>query len=141
MFTKILVAYDGSNGSKRALAKAIDLAAETTHALTLISVIEDLPSYAEESLDNVSEMLEQAQRHFEFLQHGAAVQARERGVQVEGHIQPGHAVEAVVDFAARGGFDLVVIGGLGHSRLLRRTAGGQGGQIAYHAPCSVLVVR
>jgi nucleotide-binding universal stress UspA family protein len=141
MFSKILVAYDGSNGSKRALGQAIALAAEGTHELTLISVIEDLPRYAEETLNDVDETLEHARSHFEFLQHAAAAQARERGVRVEGHIEPGHAVEAIVDFAARRGFDLVVIGGLGHSRLLRRIAGGAGGQIAYHAPCSVLVVR
>ncbi|MEW6753341.1 MAG: universal stress protein [Candidatus Latescibacterota bacterium] len=114
-----------------------------THArqVCLVPVIEALPRYAEETLDDVDETLEHVQRHFAALQEAAAARAAARGVAVTSHMLPGHAVEAVVQAAEREGADLVAVGRLGHWRILRRVAGGTGCEIACHAPCSVLVVR
>ncbi len=141
MFKKILVAQDGSAGGARAFERALELAAEGDSKIEMLSVIEDLPRYAEASMSEVDDRLEHARRHFEFLQEGAAAGAARRGVKVHCHIVPGHAVEAIVQLAEQEHADLIAIGGLGHSRILRRASGGAGSQIAYHASCSVLVVR
>ncbi|MEW6742222.1 MAG: universal stress protein [Planctomycetota bacterium] len=141
MFKKILLAYDGSEGSTHALEIAVDLAAHDGHEICLLSVIENLPRYAEETINDVDEMLEQARQHFEHLQEVASAIAARRGVTVTRHVEPGHVVETVVRLAEREKVDLIVIGGLGHSRMFRRTTGGTGSQITYHAHCSVLVVR
>lgn len=141
MYKKILVAFDGSDGSKKAFRAALDLAIHNGRALSVVSVVEDLPRYAEEAIGDVDEALEQAQRHFDFLIEELERRAKANDVQVTRHVLPGHAVEVVVDLAEKEKVDLIVLGGLGHSRILRRLAGGTGSQITYHAPCSVLVVR
>lgn len=57
------------------------------------------------------------------------------------HILTGHPVEVVVRLAAEIQANCIVLGALGHSHILPRLSGGTGTQIAYHAPCSVLIVR
>jgi nucleotide-binding universal stress UspA family protein len=141
MYRKILVAFDGSDGSNRAFAAALDLAAHNGHEVCLVSVIEDLPRYAEESLGDVDEALEHARRHFEALLDAAEGKAKALGVRVVRHVLAGHPVETIVELAERENADLIVIGGLGHSHILRRVSGGTGSQITYHAHCSVLVIR
>jgi nucleotide-binding universal stress UspA family protein len=141
MYHKILVAFDGSDGSTRAFAAALDLAVHNGHELCLVSVIEDLPRYAEESISDIDEAMDHARKHFEVLLDGAEQEATAKGVRVIQYVLAGHAVETIVELAERENADLIVIGGLGHSRILRRASGGTGSQITYHAPCSVLVVR
>jgi nucleotide-binding universal stress UspA family protein len=46
MFTRILVAYDGSAGSERALGLAIQLAGEQLGLLLILSIVEHLPRFA-----------------------------------------------------------------------------------------------
>jgi nucleotide-binding universal stress UspA family protein len=140
MFRKILVAYEGSDRSKRALELAVDIAANDGE-LYLVSIIENLSRSAGETIDEVDEVLEDARRHFEFLQEAAEARAARRDIRITRHVLPGHAAETIVHFAEQERVDLIVIGGVGRSPILRRVAGGTGSQIVYHAPCSVLVVR
>jgi nucleotide-binding universal stress UspA family protein len=53
----------------------------------------------------------------------------------------GHEVKSIVDFARQGGFDLLVIGYTGHSRIYDHLWGGTSQNLARMAPCSVLVVK
>jgi nucleotide-binding universal stress UspA family protein len=81
MFQKILVAYDGSEVSKRALDAAIDLAKKYGAYFEIISVIEDLPKYAA-SVGEVKEIQLEAQRHYHQPQQEAIARASEKGVSM-----------------------------------------------------------
>ena len=141
MFEKILIAYDGSEQSERALAVALDVAKCSGGKLCLVSVIEKLPHYREETMNGVDELVEQGRKHYEAIQEAAAQTAARAGVIVTRQILPGHPVEEIIHVADQEKVDLIVLGGMGHSRMFRRSSGGTGSQIAYHAPCSVLLVR
>lgn len=141
MFKKVLVAYDDSPASKKAFSTALDMAQKYSSELSIVSVIEGLSQYAEESVDEVKQALEQAQRHFEGVHRSAIAQAEHCGVKVTSHIVPGHAVEAVVHLAEEEKVDTIVLGALGHSKILRRASGGTGSLISYHAHCTVIIVR
>lgn len=141
MFKKILVAFDGSDAGKRAFETALDLAQKYEAELILVSVIEDLPRYAEETMNGVDEMMEQGQKHFEFLQRGLISEAKDADVKISALIQPGHVVETIVTKGEELKADLIVLGGAGHSGFFRRLASLTGIQIAYHAAHNVLIVR
>jgi nucleotide-binding universal stress UspA family protein len=139
MFQKILVAHDGSAGAQKAMAVAIDLARRYGAELHLISVIEELPKYAA-TIDEVEEVRAEALRHYQAIQEEACQQAEQRGVKAYDTILPGHEVQTIVQHAEQGGFDLLVVGRQGHSARWLKYLGSTSSQIAFHAPCTVIVV-
>jgi nucleotide-binding universal stress UspA family protein len=139
MFRRILIAHDGSDGAVRALDTAIELAA-TLHAdLSMISVEEDLPKYAE----TIGEFEDREVEESYFQRVGAQARARAalRGIELQHKIIAGHEVKAIVEYARENGFDLLVVGFTGHSRIYEHIWGGTSQNLARMAPCSVLVVK
>lgn len=140
MFRKILVAYDGSEGSRRALRAAIELAKRLEAEVQTISVMEHLPHYAA----TVGEVKE-AQAEFEAFFRGLTKQARDQaalqGVGLETVVKPGHEVETIVTYAREGGFDVLVLGFAGHSNIWGRIMGSTTQNISRLSPCSVLIVK
>jgi nucleotide-binding universal stress UspA family protein len=137
MFEKILVAHDGSDGAQRAFDAAIDLASRLHATLHMISVEEDLPRYAETMLEVDEE--EEEDTYFGQLADQAKRQAALHSVALECSIVPGHEVKAIVDFAAKGGFDLLVVGFTGHSAVYEHVWGGTSHNLTRMARCNVLV--
>jgi nucleotide-binding universal stress UspA family protein len=142
MFQRILVAHDGSTGAQKAMAVAIGLAQRFGAEIHLISVIEELPKYAA-TIDEVQEVNAEAIRHYRAIQDEACRQAEEHGVKAYGTygtIIPGHEVQTIVQQADQRKFDLLVVGRYGHSARRPLHLGSTSSQIAFHAPCSVMVV-
>jgi nucleotide-binding universal stress UspA family protein len=140
MFRKILVAIDGSEGAKKALQAGIELAKHYATELHSISVEEHLPHYA----TTVGEVLEAKQEttdYFRRITGEAELAAATHGVRLIPHVMPGHEVETIVRFAKDRGFDLLIIGFMGHSRVFERIWGGTSQNLTRLAPCSVLVVK
>lgn len=140
MFRKILVAIDGSEGAKKALHAAIDLAKHYAAELHSISVEEHLPHYAA-TVGEVVEAEREATDYFRRITEEAEQAAAAYGVRLTPHVMPGHEVETIVKFAADRGFDLLVIGFVGHSRIFERIWGGTSQNLTRLAPCSVLVMK
>ncbi|HXH14093.1 MAG TPA: universal stress protein [Alphaproteobacteria bacterium] len=139
MFRKILLAHDGSEGAERAMMVAIDLARRYGAELHLISIIEELPKYAA-TIDEVQEIQAEALRHYEAIQAQARRQAARQGVKVYDRIMPGHEVQTIVQYAEQGNFDVLVVGRQGHSAGWLKHLGSTSSQIAFYAPCTVMVV-
>jgi nucleotide-binding universal stress UspA family protein len=140
MFTKILVAYDGSDGAKRALLAGIDLAKRHSAELHSIAVVEKLPHFAA-TVGEVQEALRELTARYEWISQEAARVAKQEGVELHTRVQPGHEVEAVVTHARDGKFDLLVIGFSGHSHAFGRVMGGTAQNLTRLAPCAVLVAK
>jgi nucleotide-binding universal stress UspA family protein len=140
MFQRILVGYDGSEGSRAALERAIELAKALGAELTSISVEEHLPYYAA-SISEVKAAKEQVDEHFRELTKQARDLAALSGVDMESLVQQGHEVERIVRTAREGRFDLLVIGYHGHSAIFDRVMGGTAHSIVRLAPCPVLLVK
>lgn len=140
MFGKILVANDGSEHARRALTKAIELVTCCGGELHMICVEEHLPHYAA----TVGEVLEEKgeeDSYFEALAKEATKEATAAGVRLHPLVTPGHEVETTIRYAEDKGFDLLVIGFMGHSRVLGRIMGGSAANLTRLSPCSVLVVK
>jgi nucleotide-binding universal stress UspA family protein len=140
MFDRILVAHDGSDGAQKAFDAAVELASRLHASLRMISVEEDLPRYAETMME-VDEEKEVEDTYFEQLSAQAKRRAALHSVTLECSIVPGHEVKAIVDFAAQGEFDLLVVGFTGHSAIYEHLWGGTSQNLARMAHCSVLVVK
>jgi nucleotide-binding universal stress UspA family protein len=138
-FERILVAIDGSESSDRAFEKALELAELTRASLTALAIEGPLPAYAA-TIGEVEEVKREKDVFFNALAVNAEEQGRQAGVDVEVEVRPGHAAEVISEFAAAGGYDLVVLGHRGHF-LRDHLLGSTADRVAEHAPCPVMIVR
>jgi nucleotide-binding universal stress UspA family protein len=140
MFEKILVAIDGSEGSKKALAAAFRVAKKFGAELQSISV-KERPSHYSATVGEVMEDQEEVDKFFTHVTEEALDWAEREGVVLQCEVRPGHEVQTIVEYTRQGQFDLLVIGFMGHSRVFDRFWGGTSQNLTRIAPCSVLVVK
>ncbi|MCA1959308.1 MAG: universal stress protein, partial [Desulfomonile sp.] len=140
MYKKILVAFDGSEGSRKALKQAIRLAGAFSADLHSISVEVDLPQYVA-TVGEFEEVKRRKDEYFERLNNEAVEMAKAEGVNLTPHVVAGHAVDSIVDFCKQGKFDLLVTGFTGHSRIYERIWGGVSRNLARFSPCAVLIEK
>ncbi|MFZ1963106.1 MAG: universal stress protein [Roseiarcus sp.] len=139
MIRKMLIANDGSKGGQAAFAAALDLAKRLDVGLTMICV-EELPRFPA-SIDEVDEAEREAGGVFDKVVAAAKAKAQAEGAPFEAQIVAGHPVSSIVDFVQRGGYDLLVVGYMGHSALYNRIIGSTTDRLVELAPCKVLVVK
>ena len=140
MWRKILVGLDGSEGANKALAVAVKMASQFGAEIHSISVEETLPHYAA-TVGEVVESKQEAANYFRKLVAEAQQVARTSGMTLHSHVMPGHEVETIVTFAKDHGFDLLVIGFMGHSKIFGRIWGSTSQNLTKLSPCTVLVVK
>jgi len=107
MFRKILVGFDGSEGSWSSLRAAFALLQGASDAeIWAVSVEERLPKLPE-VIDELSEEKDRQNAVFEGLHKEARDAASAAGVRLECTTVVGHAAQAIARLAREGGFDLV----------------------------------
>jgi len=140
-FKHILVGYDGSDGAKRALQVACDLAKALGGAdLRALAVLEHLPKYAA-SVGEITEASAEGEQFLRGLLNEAKEIALRHNVGLAVDLVPGQAAQAIVRYADEHGFDLIVLGHSGHSGIWGGFLGTTADKAMRHAHCSVLVVR
>ena len=92
MFSKIVLAYDGSEGAKLALERTATLAG-AAHVLVL--AVGRIPEYAE-TVSEVEEAKEQAGRHYRTAVEQAVQTLRAAGVSAEAHLDYGKVGDTIV---------------------------------------------
>jgi nucleotide-binding universal stress UspA family protein len=140
MYRRILVGLDGSEGSRRALDCALDLAELTGAALHALSVEEHLPAFAG-TVGEVQDAQRFANQYFRGIHEEAAALAARRGRALTHEIVPGHVAQTLMRVAREGGFDLIILGHAGHSALAHLFLGSTADRVVEHAQCAVLIVR
>ena len=131
----ILVAYDGSEGAKRAL----DVAAGRANGspLTVVSVAELLPQFGRAGAMLLPEEDEDRKR-----QLAEAMEVlKARGIEAKAVERRGDPAEAIVDEAQQEDAELIVVGTRGLNAAKRWLMGSVSTRVVQHAPCNVLVVR
>ncbi len=140
MFTKILVAHDGSDHGWKALAAGLAVAAPARAELHVVSVKGKLPVYAA-TVGEVMEASGEIKSFFDDLATRAKAEAEAAGVPVTVKILSGHEVQTIVEYARAGKFDLMVIGFMGLSSLYDRIWGSTSQNLTRLSPCTVMVVK
>jgi nucleotide-binding universal stress UspA family protein len=146
MFKRILVAYDGSPESGRALIVGIQLAKSLKADLSTVYVYEKLPAYAAGYVDigvtGATVVLpQQVSQYYRELQVNAQEAARRRGIALTTEFVEGDEVKAIVECVERTQSELLVLGiprryGL-FSRLLNHTTH----DLSQHVATSILEVH
>jgi len=139
MHRKILHGLEGSPGSLKALDEALDLAKSCGAELHTLSV-EEVPHYTE-TIGEFIEEKEAVNGTFKDALKKAREMAAAKGVPIRCHVIVGHEVKTFVEFIKQQGFDLLVIGFMGHSALYDRVMGSTCQSLVRMAPCAVLVVK
>ena len=136
---KILHGLEGSPGSLKALAEALDLAKTFGAELHTLSV-EEVP-HLTETIGEFVEEQEALNGSFKDALQQARAMAAAKGVALQCHVVVGHEVKTFIEFIKQRGFDLLVIGFMGHSAIYDRVMGSTCQSLVRLAPCTVLVVK
>lgn len=145
-FTKIVVAFDGSKDSEKAVRLAGLVASKQGSSVILIHVYPSpalgfsaasgmpIPDYGE--LEEAAKIAGQ-----ETLSRGLKL-ASEAGVKAKGElVEAPSVVEAIVNFASSQNADLIVVGTRGMTGFKKLILGSVSSGLIGHAGCAVLVAR
>ena len=137
MYRNIVLAYDGSKYSNKALQEAIRIANSSGGSLLILSIVDITDEFESEApglTDKMTEkLLKLAQKAL-----GKAIAAKVKA-RIEVHV--GDAYEMIVDIAKKKKADIIVMGSHGRTGLTRLLMGSVTSRVIGHAPCSVLVVK
>ena len=145
-FGRILVAFDGSPDSLKAVKRASALTAEFGASLTVVHVY-SVPSFAYGGPGPMPLV------DFKALEDSAKAKAREildkgkeicdqEGVQARTELlEASSIVQAILELAAKENTDLIVMGTRGMTGFKKLLLGSVSDGVVTHAHCSVLVVR
>ncbi len=142
MAKKIVVGFDGSSYSWKALKEAVRLA-NLDHAQIFVISIEELPRFP----GTISEVIEERnskESYFRKLHKEAEETLTKEGTDLKNvnmHIKIGHPAKALVEYVSSINANLLILGHSGHSDMWGNFFGTTADKVIRHAPCSVLVVR
>jgi nucleotide-binding universal stress UspA family protein len=144
MFSRILVALDGSAHAERALEEAIDLAKMGHGTLTLLTAVPE-PSawllggpYAVPV--NLDELRGQIEREYDSMLEAAAKTVPD-GLPFTTLLVHGHAGPAIVERLKMGEHDLVIMGSRGRGEVRSLLLGSVSQHVLQDSPVPVLIVH
>jgi nucleotide-binding universal stress UspA family protein len=140
MYKKILVAYDGSEGSKKAIERGVLTAKLHQADIRAIWVQSKLPHYPE-TISEVKQEQNGATAFANKLENEVHHFSKAHNYPVKFVYQQGHTTKTIVTYAEKEHFDLVVVGSTGHSNLWGRLLGHTADMISENTHCDVLIVK
>ena len=139
MFSRILVAVDGSESAKRALEKSVYLAKQCNSRLDVIHVVLD-STYGGDSAATF-QLIEELKERGKKMLEGCKTQALRNGVEVRTLLELGDHAQVIINTANEGDYDLVIMGSRGLSPFKELLLGSVSFKVMHHARCPVMVVR
>jgi len=141
----LLVPTDGSGPAQRAGYKAIDLAKVFSAKLNLLSVVEVEPIAFESEVPQLMETLEkfvESQRKaLASAQETLAKKCELEGISCFSSIEDGVPHEKIIEFSAKKGIDLIVMGSYGKSGIKKFLLGSVTEKVVGLSEVPVLVVK
>ena len=158
MYKKILVPYDDSEPSNKALDHAAAIAKMSGGSeVILLYIIAEFPTYhfierparsiktgetitLSQYLKEVYELMEESANYV--LDKKKEEIKRTAGLEIRTKLLTGHISNAIIDFAAKEKVDLIVIGNVGRSGISKiRTLGSVSRSVSERAPCPVMIIH
>ena len=140
MYNHILVAYDGSEGAKKALNNGLELAKRMEVKLCALWV-GGFKAYYHESVAEVEQEEESIKAFSEKIRKELKEISHKTGVTIEYAYLQGNPAKLIVEYAAKNNVDLIVMGCAGHSRLWGNDLGHVTDKVSENAKCNVLIAR
>jgi len=142
-FKKILLGYDGSQSSKKALDKAIKLSKTLNAELHIVGVIRPFEFAAIDYIppEEIERYEEEELKKEEVILKEAIEIAKENGVNAIFRVMEGEPAEELMTYADENGCDLIVVGKRGKGGFKKLLLGSTAGNLVKYANQSVLVVK
>ena len=158
MYKKILVPYDDSEPSNKALDHAAAIAKMSGGSeVILLYIIAEFPTYhfierparsiktgekitLSQYLKEVYELMEENAN--DVLDKKKEEIKKTAGLEIRTKLLTGNISNAIIDFAAKEKVDLIVIGNVGRSGISKiRTLGSVSRSVSERAPCPVMIIH
>ncbi len=138
-YHSLLVPFDGSETSKKALIRAGDLSKIDGAEVSVLYVI---PRY-EEMMDffKTETIRKSLYQEAEKIVEGAKKLAAELGIRIRAVVQEGHAGDKIVEIADTLKHDLIVVGTHGWRGVNKAIMGSTAERVISAASCPILIVR
>ena len=138
VFSKILVAIDGSESAKKAFAKSLFLAAHCNAKLNLIHV-----TSCELGGDSATtfELIEQLQAKAKIILEDYKKDAIRNNIPIKVMLRQDDPAQTIIEIANSGNYDLIITGSRGMSAFKELLLGSVTLKIIHHVHCPVMVVR
>ena len=142
-FQKVLVGYDGSEASKKALNKAIELVKLSNGELHIVGVVRPFEFAAVDFIlpEEIEEYeKEEISKEEKYLREALDI-ARSNGIYAITKVLEGEPAEELMDYADNNDCDLIVVGHRGVGGFKRMILGSTASNLVKYANQSVLVVK
>ena len=161
MITKILVGVDGSKNSEKALDHALEIAEKFSASILILNVFQTPPEsgykanmfsqsptsgYPQDTIgdqSNMSAFIKDLRKVHEAVLSKAAERAIKLKpmLKITTELKEGNTPSQIIEAAANGGFDLIVVGHMGESEIKEFLLGSTSERVVHRAKCTVLIVK
>jgi nucleotide-binding universal stress UspA family protein len=139
LFSRILVAVDGSESSKKAFVKSVFLAQKCDSKLYVVNVVLDW-EYGGDSAATF-ELIDELRAKGTALLEQCRKQVLQSNVQVETMLEQGDYAHEIIEVAKRKDCELIIMGSRGMSPIKELMLGSVSLKVMHHASCPVMIVR
>jgi nucleotide-binding universal stress UspA family protein len=136
-FRRLLVAFDGSPQSKKAVEVAMQLSA-CLDAEIVVFAVAQLPKPA--TMAEVRAALDDAREHYNAAFEKLVNSAKECGLEMKTEIAVGRPADQIIRRAEGSGIDMVLLGHRRASRFRKLVMGSISAQVLKYAHCPVMFV-
>jgi nucleotide-binding universal stress UspA family protein len=139
LYRSLLVPFDGSESSKRALSRACDLAKADGAEISVLYVI---PRY-EEMMDffKTESIKKSLYQEAEKIIDAAKKLAADKGAQIKAVVLEGHAEDKIMELAEKMKHDLIVVGTHGWRGMSKAIMGSTAERVIAYAHCPILIAK
>jgi len=141
MLKKILVAFDGSDQSRRAFDFALEMSRNCASALPEITVLSVAQPPEPIDIVEMDAIIESATQHYEELFKGLRGKAKADGIEIKTDIVVGHPADQIIKYAAEQKSDMIIVGQRGKSKIANWLLGSVSKRVSSYAPCTVTIVK
>ena len=138
MFSRVLVAIDGSESAKKAFAKAIFLSVKCNFKLVVVHVVQcELGGDSATTFEIIDELKRKAREILDECKNEAV----KNKLQIKTIIKIGDPAKIITAIANSKNYDLIILGNRGMSAFKELLLGSVSLKVTHHARCPVMIVR
>lgn len=141
MFSKVLVAVDGSDNSFRALDAALLLSEKLGSKVTAIHVIEVAPVVHIQSEKLLRDLVEAYEKEGQHIISKCSEIATKKGLSINSKLLSGDASSVILDFCEKDKHDIIIMGSRGMGKFKELVLGSVSSKVIHHSSCPVMIIR
>ena len=137
----IVLAFDGSDGSNKALQWTIDFAKENRSQTHITTIFDSMALLAIETASNVVKLERSRRAHMDDLMNLATSHYAEHNLSAKAVILEGNPADAIMQYAKKVDADIIICGTRGHGGFGALLLGSVAHKLVTYSKIPVLVVK